>query len=77
MATIVGLVAGVEARAGILALYPDLEADDVREALLFTLERFGNARFPSASSSESARTTATRMRPQSRTSDLPQLLARP
>lgn len=38
VATIVGLVAEGETMAGILALYPDLEADDVRETMLFAAE---------------------------------------
>jgi uncharacterized protein (DUF433 family) len=38
VATIVALVAEGETTEGILALYPDLEADDVREALLFAAE---------------------------------------
>ena len=35
IATIVGLVAEGQATHEILALYPDLEAEDIREALLF------------------------------------------
>ena len=35
VATIVGLVAEGQTTHEILALYPDLEAEDVREALLF------------------------------------------
>jgi uncharacterized protein (DUF433 family) len=38
VATVVALVAEGETTEGILALYPDLEADDVREALLFAAE---------------------------------------
>ena len=38
VATIVALVAEGETTESILALYPDLEADDVREALLFAAE---------------------------------------
>jgi uncharacterized protein (DUF433 family) len=35
VSTIVALVAEGQTRQDILALYPDLDADDVREALLF------------------------------------------
>jgi len=38
VATIVGMVAEQMSQAEILAHYPDLEADDVREALLFAAE---------------------------------------
>jgi len=38
VATVVSLVAEGQTTEGILALYPDLEADDVREALLFAAE---------------------------------------
>ena len=38
VATVVALVAEGQTTEGILALYPDLEADDVREALLFAAE---------------------------------------
>lgn len=38
VATIVGLVAEGQTVDEILGLYPDLEADDVREALLFAAE---------------------------------------
>lgn len=38
VATVVALVADGQTTEGILALYPDLEADDVREALLFAAE---------------------------------------
>ena len=38
VATVVALVAEGETTENILALYPDLEADDVREALLFAAE---------------------------------------
>jgi uncharacterized protein (DUF433 family) len=38
VATIVALVADGETTPEILALYPDLDADDVREALLFAAE---------------------------------------
>ncbi len=39
VATIVALVAEGETREDILTLYPDLEAEDVREALLFAASR--------------------------------------
>jgi uncharacterized protein (DUF433 family) len=38
VATVIALVAEGQTTEGILALYPDLEADDVREALLFAAE---------------------------------------
>jgi len=38
VATVVGLVAEGQTTQDILALYPDLEAEDVREALLFAAE---------------------------------------
>ena len=38
VATVVALVAEGETTQDILALYPDLDADDVREALLFAAE---------------------------------------
>ena len=38
VATIVGLVADGQTTPDILALYPDLEAEDIREALLFAAE---------------------------------------
>ena len=38
VAIVVALVAEGHTTEGILALYPDLEADDVREALLFAAE---------------------------------------
>jgi uncharacterized protein (DUF433 family) len=48
VATIVALVAEGETTAGILALYPDLEADDVREALLFAAEAVRERTLPLA-----------------------------
>jgi len=39
VATIIALVAEGETREDILTLYPDLEAEDVREALLFAASR--------------------------------------
>ena len=47
-ATIVALVAEGEATDAILALYPDLEADDVREALLFAAEAVRERTLPLA-----------------------------
>lgn len=38
VATIVALVAEGETTESILSLYPDLDADDVREALLFAAD---------------------------------------
>jgi uncharacterized protein (DUF433 family) len=38
VATVVGLVAEGQTTQDILVLYPDLEAEDVREALLFAAE---------------------------------------
>jgi uncharacterized protein (DUF433 family) len=38
VATVVGLVAEGQTTQDILSLYPDLEAEDVREALLFAAE---------------------------------------
>ena len=48
VATIVALVAEGEATDAILALYPDLEADDVREALLFAAEAVRERTLPLA-----------------------------
>jgi uncharacterized protein (DUF433 family) len=38
VATVVGMVADEMTTAEVLAAYPDLEADDIREALLFAAE---------------------------------------
>lgn len=38
VATIVGLIAEGQTTQDIVVLYPDLDADDVREALLFAAE---------------------------------------
>ena len=38
VATVVGLIAEGQTTQDILALYPDLETEDVREALLFAAE---------------------------------------
>ncbi len=48
IATIVGLVAEGEATSEILALYPDLEAEDIREALLFAAEAVRERALPLA-----------------------------
>jgi len=48
VATVVALVAEGETIEGILALYPDLEADDVREALLFAAEAVRERALPLA-----------------------------
>ncbi len=49
VASIVALVAEGETREDILALYPDLEADDIREALLFAAEAVRERTLPLAS----------------------------
>lgn len=46
VATIVSLVADGETTESILALYPDLEAEDVREALLFAAEAVRESTLP-------------------------------
>lgn len=38
VATIVALIAESQTTQDVLALYPDLDADDIREALLFAAE---------------------------------------
>jgi len=48
VATVVTLVAEGETTEDILALYPDLEADDVREALLFAAEAVRERTLPLA-----------------------------
>jgi uncharacterized protein (DUF433 family) len=48
VATVVALVAEGETQAGILALYPDLEAEDIREALLFAAEAVRERSLPLA-----------------------------
>ena len=48
VATVVALVAEGQTTDGILALYPDLEADDVREALLFAAEAVRERALPLA-----------------------------
>jgi len=48
VATVVALVADGQTTEGILALYPDLEADDVREALLFAAEAVRERALPLA-----------------------------
>ena len=48
VATIVGLVAEGQTTPEILALYPDLESDDVREALLFAAEAVRERALPLA-----------------------------
>jgi uncharacterized protein (DUF433 family) len=48
VATIVALVAEGETTDSILLLYPDLEADDVREALLFAAEAVRERSLPLA-----------------------------
>lgn len=48
VATVLALVAEGQTAEGILALYPDLEADDVREALLFAAEAVRERTLPLA-----------------------------
>ena len=48
VATVVALVAEGQTTEGILALYPDLETDDVREALLFAAEAVRERALPLA-----------------------------
>lgn len=48
VATIVALVAEGETTDAIVALYPDLEAEDVREALLFAAEAVRERTLPLA-----------------------------
>jgi len=48
VATIVALVAEGQTAAEILALYPDLEAEDIREALLFAAEAVRERALPLA-----------------------------
>ncbi len=48
VATIVALVAEGQAANEILALYPDLEAEDIREALLFAAEAVRERALPLA-----------------------------
>ena len=48
VATVVALVAEGQTTEGILALYPDLEADDVREALFFAAEAVRERALPLA-----------------------------
>ena len=50
VATVVALVAEGQTTEAILALYPDLEADDVREALLFAAEAVRERALPLAAS---------------------------
>jgi uncharacterized protein (DUF433 family) len=50
VATIVALVAEGQTAQDILALYPDLDADDVREALLFAAEAVRERVLPLAAS---------------------------
>jgi uncharacterized protein (DUF433 family) len=49
VATVVALVAEGQSVAEILALYPDLEAEDVREALFFAAEAVRERTLPFAS----------------------------
>lgn len=48
VATIVALVAEDQTAAEILALYPDLEIEDIREALLFAAEAVRERTLPLA-----------------------------
>jgi uncharacterized protein (DUF433 family) len=49
VATVIALVADGRKVDDILALYPDLEAEDVREALLFAAEAVRERKLPLAS----------------------------
>jgi uncharacterized protein (DUF433 family) len=55
VATIVSLVAEGHSADHIIALYPDLEPEDVREALLFAAEQFENEHCRSPRGNEAAR----------------------
>jgi uncharacterized protein (DUF433 family) len=46
VATIVGMVAERMSQADILAAYPDLEAEDIREALLYAAEAVREREIP-------------------------------
>ena len=46
VATVVGMVADGMARDEILAAYPDLEPDDIREALLYAAEAVRERELP-------------------------------
>ena len=48
VATIVGLVAEGQTTSEVLALYPDLDAEDIREALLFAAEAVRERTLPLA-----------------------------
>lgn len=48
VATVVALVAEDQTTAEILALYPDLETEDIREALLFAAEAVRERTLPLA-----------------------------
>jgi uncharacterized protein (DUF433 family) len=48
VATVVALVAEGQTTADILALYPDLETEDIREALLFAAEAVRERALPLA-----------------------------
>jgi uncharacterized protein (DUF433 family) len=50
VATIVGLIAEGQTTQDVLALYPDLDADDVRAALLFAAEAVRERVLPLAAS---------------------------
>ena len=47
VATVVGMVADGTGESKILAVYPDLEADDIREALRYAAEAVGSGRVAS------------------------------
>jgi uncharacterized protein (DUF433 family) len=46
VATVIGMVADEMTAAEILAAYPDLEAEDIREALLFAAETVRERELP-------------------------------
>ena len=49
VATVMGMLADEMTRAEILAAYPDLEAEDIREALLFAAESVRERELPMVS----------------------------
>src|SRR6187397_1231618 len=63
VATVVALVAEGQTTEGILALYPDLEADDVREALRFAAEAVRERALPLAAGEALKFVPADQLRP--------------
>src|SRR5438309_1136586 len=58
VATVVALVAEGQSPEEILALYPDLEAEDIREALLFAAEAVRERALPLAAGERDSSSTA-------------------